>query len=311
MTNFKHLTQIELSAYYNDDTVEKAERQKVKNHLLHCSDCRKRLPLPSVERFWAAIMTDSEIENVPQKEDAENFLSSVTTFLKLQSALLMGGAALLIIFCFSFLLWSGSAESGREVVQTFDNELSSELNFPLPVQIPIKENLTSSADSNRPVVPTPKNLKLNSPKPKITQNNLSQDFKKPSLKQPPGETISATRGSSAKCSENREVEIELSSGKENLVFKWKKVPKAVKYHLYISDDEEILIDEFETPNETTFVLRKPLDQLKIYKWKIIITLENGGQVVGDSQKFTSRNFLKNRKKVETKRSSDTRCLSAN
>jgi len=306
MTNFKHLTQIELVAYHSD-SLAKDERHEIGKHLLHCAECRKLLPMPSVERFWAAIMTDSEIQDAPQKEDTENFLSALTSFLKLQSGLLWGGAALLIIFCFSFLLWLGSAESSREVVQTFDNELSSELNFPSAVQTPIKENLTSSADSNRPVVPTPQKLKLDSPKPKITQNNLSQDFKKPSLKQPPGETISATRGSSAKCSENREVEIELSLSKENLVFKWKKVPKAVKYHLYISDDEEILIDEYETETETTFVLNKKLDPLKTYKWKIIVTLENGQTIPGPSNKFTVKDFQTKQMKSEKTRNADVRC----
>lgn len=306
MTNFKHLTQIELVAYHSD-SLEKNERHEIGKHLLNCAECRKLLPMPSVEKFWAAIMTDSEIQEVPQKEDTENFLSSVTSFLKLQSGLLWGGAALIIIFCFSFLLWSGSTDSSNEVVQTFDNELSSELNFPSPVQTPIKENLTSSADSNRTVVPTPQKLKLDSPKPKISQNNLSQDFKKPSLKQPPGETISATRGSSAKCSENREVEIELSLSKENLVFKWKKVPKAVKYHLYISDDDEILIEEFETDVETTFVLNKKLDPLKTYKWKIIVTLENGQTIPGPSNKFTVKDFQTKQMKSEKTRNADVRC----
>lgn len=308
MTNFKHLTQFELIAYHSD-SLEKNERHEIGKHLLNCAECRKLLPMPSVERFWAAVMTDSEIQDAPQKEDTENFLSALTSFLKLQSGLLWGGAALIIIFCFSFLLWSGSAESSREVVQTFDNELSSELNFPLPVQTPIKENsnLTSSTNTNRvEVIPTPKNLKLDSPKPKISQNNLNQDFKKPTLKQP-GETISATRGVSAKCSENKEVEIKLSLSKENLVFKWKKVPKAVKYHLYISDDEEILIDEYETDAETTFVLNKKLDPLKTYKWKIIVTLENGQTIPGPSNKFTVKDFQTKQMKSEKTRNTDVRC----
>ncbi len=306
MSNFKHLTQFELSAY-NNESLEKNERHEIGKHLLTCAECRKLLPMPSIERFWSAIMTDSEIQDASQKEDSENFLSAISSFLKLQSGLLWGGAALIIVFCFSFLLWSGSADSSREVVQTFDNELSSELTFPLPVQTTVKENPASSTNSKRvEVMTTPKNLKLDSPKPKISQNNLNQDFKKPTLKQP-GETISATRGVSAKCSENKEVEIELSLSKENLVFKWKKVPKAVKYHLYISDDDEILIDEYETPNETTFVLKKPLDPLKTYKWKIIVTLENGQTVAGPSNKFTVKDFQNSQRKPEKKQNSDMRC----
>jgi hypothetical protein len=306
MTNFKHLTATELSAY-SLGSLEKNESQTLGRHLLACAECRKLLPMPSVERFWAAIMTDSEIKDAPQKEDSENFLSSLSSLLKLQSGLLWGSAALIVVFCFSFFLWLGSADSSREVVQTFENELGSELNFPSPVQTPDKENSTSSTNSNRAeVIPTPKNSKSESPKPRISQNNVGQNFKKPSLKQP-NETISATRGVSAKCDESNSVEIEFSADKENFVFKWKAVPKAVKYHLYISDEEEILIDEFETETETSFVSKKPLDPQKTYKWKMIVTLENGQSVVGDSHKFTVNNLQSRQKKTGSRRNSAIRC----
>lgn len=142
-------------------------------------------------------------------------------------------------------------------------------------------------------------MKSDYPKPKISESNLVQDSKKPSLKQP-NETVSATRGVTGKCGENQTIQIEFSADKENFAFKWKAVPKAAKYHLYISDDEEILIDEFETPNETSFVLKKPLDLLKTYKWKIVVTLENGETVVGDSQKFTVKDLKSDQKKFKKK-----------
>lgn len=306
MTNFKHLTQFELLAYHSE-SLETRERHEIGKHLLNCAECRKQLPMPSVERFWAAIMTDSEIQDAPQKEDSEKFLSSLTWFLKIQSALLWGGAALLIVFCFSFLLWSGSADSSREVVQTFDNELSEEINFPSPVQTPIKESPASRANTKRTkVVPTSKNLKSDSPKLKINQNNSSQKFKSPKLKRP-NETISSTRGVSAKCGENKTVEIEFSTDKENVVFKWKAVPKATKYHLYISDDEEILIDEVETESQISYTLKKSLDPAKTYKWKIIVTTKDGKTIVGNSNKFTIKGLQLNQNKPERKKLQQIRC----
>ena len=310
MTNFKHLSQSELLAY-SLGSLEKGESQTLGKHLLNCAECRELLPMPSVERFSAIVMTDAEFIDAPQKEKSENFLSSLTSFLKLKSVFVLGAAGLIIIFCFSFVLWSGSADSSREVVQAFDNESGSEFNFPMlvpPQETPIKENSASSTNSTRAAVavPTPKILKLNSPKQKSSQNNLGQDFRKPSLKQT-NETVSATRGVSAKCGENQTIQIEFSSDKENFVFTWKAVPKAVKYHLYISDDEEILIDEFETESETSFSLKKPLDPLKSYKWRIIVTLENGQQVVSDAQKFTIKDVQTDQKKIERKKSSKIRC----
>lgn len=306
MTNFKHLSQSELLAY-SLGSLEKGESQTLGRHLLNCAECRNLLPMPSAERFWAIVMTDAEIKDATQKEESENFLSSLISFLKLESSFAWGGAALIIIFSFLFFLWLNSADPSREVVQTFNNESGLDFNFPSPAQLTIAENSTSSTNSNHAVaVPTPKNTKLDSPKPKSSQNNLSQDSKKPGLKQS-NETVSATRGVSARCGENQPIQIEFLADKDNFLFKWKAVPKAAKYHLYISDDEEILIDEFETKAETFFVLKKPLDPMRTYKWKIIVTLENGQQVVGDTQKFTMKYFQTDQKKIETKKNSATRC----
>jgi len=306
MTNFKHLTATELLAY-SLGSLEKDESQTFGRHLLTCAECRELLPMPSFERIWAAVMMDSETTDAPQKEDSENFLSSLSSFLKSNNGFAWSGAALILIFCFSFLFWFGSKDSGREVVQAFDNQPGSDFNFPLPAQTPNKERLTSQANPNRAEsASVSKNLKPDISKPKILPTNPSQDFKKPNQKKS-GETVSATRGVSAKCSEKREVETELSMSKENLVFKWKKIPKAAKYHLYISDDDEILIDEFETDTETTFVLKKKLDPLKTYKWKIIVTLENGQTIPGPSNKFTVKDFQNKQMKSEKTRNADVRC----
>lgn len=305
MTNFKHLSQSELLAY-SLGSLEKGVSQRLGKHLLHCVECRKLLPMPSVERFSAIVMTDAETIDVPQKEEAEGFLSSLVSFLKFESVFVLG-AGLIIIFSFSFLLWLNSADSSREVVQTFDTESGSEINFPSPSQTPIVENSISSTNLNRAAaVPTPKNTKLVSPKQESSQNNPAQKSQKTSLKKT-NETVSSTRGITSKCGENQTIQIEFLSDRENFVFTWKAFPKAVKYHLYISDDEEILIDEFETESETSFKLKKTLDPMKSYKWKIIITLENGQKVVGDSRKFTLKDFQINQKRIETKKSSENRC----
>jgi hypothetical protein len=88
-------------------------------------------------------MNERETEQNVASEELEQSRHSILSFFPRIfgqfSSLAWGGAALIIILSFSFLLWINSADSSREVVQTFDSELSSELNFPLPVQTPIKE----------------------------------------------------------------------------------------------------------------------------------------------------------------------------
>jgi len=310
MREREHLTKKQITGY-RTGAFDALEKREIGRHLLKCESCRQSLSTPTFDDFWNAVMNEREPEQNAASEESEISRHSIFSFFPQIfgqfSGLAWSGTALIILLSFSFLLWLGSADSSREVVQTFDNELNSELNFPSPLQTPIKENLTSRTDSNRVVVaPTPKILKVDSPKPKAAQNNLSQDSKKTSLVKA-NETISSTRGVSAKCSESKTVEIEFSADKDNFVFRWKAVPKATKYHLYISDDEEILIDEYETQSETSFVLRKPLDPLKTYNWKIIVTLENGEQVVGNSQKFTTKDFQTNPKKIEKKKATETRC----
>lgn len=312
MTDIKHLTNNQLIAY-SDGKLEKHESHVVGRHLLMCDECLKRLPVPSVEMFWAALLKDDDAEDDPATEKSNILTSFSTVFsplLNINSGLVLGGAALVLILSFSFVIWLSKGNQSNDVVQNFEigNDLGFEINNPVPIQSPSMNAETSSSNSNRIAVSsTPKQPKIESPKPKSLQESkvkLSSNGQNPKEKQ---DVISSTRGVSAKCTENADLDYELSGDKENFVFKWKKVPNAVKYHLYISDDDEILIDEYESETETSFVLRKPLDPLKTYKWKIIVTLENGQQVVGNWQKFTTKDFQTNQKKVEKKKATETRC----
>jgi hypothetical protein len=122
------------------------------------------------------------------------------------------------------------------------------------------------------------------------------------------ENVALTRGSAVpKCDEPPAIDLTVEASNEKVVLKWKKVPKAAKYHLYISDEEEILIDEYETEQKTFYALTKPLDPAKTYQWKVIITLENGETVIGDARKFTVKDLKSNPKKSERKRKSEIRC----
>lgn len=110
-----------------------------------------------------------------------------------------------------------------------------------------------------------------------------------------------------KCDNQPAIDLTVEASNEKVVLKWKKVPKAAKYHLYISDEEEILIDEYETGQGTSYALTKPLDPAKTYQWKVIITLENGETVIGDARKFTVKELKSNPKKSERKGKSEIRC----
>ncbi len=309
MTNIKHLTNNQLIAYH-DGSLEEHESHKVGNHLLKCPECRKRLPLPSVEKFLSALLTDNEPDEKPIDENSRfSFFSGITSLWNLNSSLAFGCAAIVMLSSISVFIWLNNSNPSMDVVQSFEvtDNFKAEIEIPSVNQPPTSANRDNSSNVKSIVSNSiQKKQNENLTKSPITQKKVSREVVQKTPTDKSNKVFSATRGVSAKCGENREIEVELLSSKENLVFKWKKVPKAAKYHLYISDDEEILIDEFETESETTFILNKKLNPLKTYKWKIIITLENGQTIPGPSNKFTVKDFQTRQSKPE-KQNSDNRC----
>lgn len=306
MKSFQHLTKNQILAY-NDDSLNELESKEVGRHLLNCEICRKSLPIPTVEQFWSAIMTDSagDEQGDEKTRQVSAKITGFSSLLNFHPNLIWGGATLMVLLCFSVLIWLSVADSNREIAGLINNEVTSEEKTLLPTPTPAVKIPTPPDSKQRFIIPISKQPKADAPKQMPPPNKVVQKSERKVLNNK--EQISEIRGVSTKCSEEKGVELEFSTNKENFVFKWKKVPKAVKYHLYISDDDEILIDEYETADETTFVLKKSLDPLKSYKWKIIVTLENGRTLPGPSNKFTVKNFQNNQRKPEKRQNSDVRC----
>jgi hypothetical protein len=308
MKDSKHLTKDEILAYAND-LLPHQQLYKIGRHLIECAECRKQMPPPTVEQFRSAIMTEWEPnENRENISEGFSVSSKFPSIRKLPSVWALGGAALVILGVFTFLLLPGKKNSSAEIVRGLDDEKKTALNFPAPVKTPVIDSPFSSGNSNRSGadVPITRRSKTDLPTWKsLPKNDRNEEPDKKAIQN--RVRISATRGSGGICSDEKSVALEFSSDNDDFVFKWKKVPKAVKYNLYISDDEEILIDEYETEKETSFVLTKPLDPLKTYKWKVVITLENGQTVVSATSKFTIKDFQTNRLKPEKKKNADIRC----
>lgn len=292
---------------YADDLLPHQDLYEIGRHLLECSDCRNNLPAPTIEQFRSAIMTEWE-PNENGVIASRGVLASAnnSSIWRLRSNWAFGGAVLIILVVFSFLIWGRAEKSSDEIVQTFDNKTVTDLKLPVPIPTPGNEARVSTANSNQSAIaPVTKRSKTDLPKPNVSpegrQNNLPKKLNGNRV------IFSETRGKASKCSEPQTIEMEFSPEKENYVFKWKKLPNAAKYQLYISDDDEILVDEYETTSETMFVLKKPLDPLKTYKWKLIVTLENGQTIVGTSQKFNINKFQYNLKKFNREESLAVRC----
>ena len=327
MNGSEHLTENQLTDYFGNGALEAQAKHRIGRHLLQCDFCLKRLPQPTVEQFWTALMTDEDPEDSSDERTAlAARLNSILQSLKHPKVFVLSAAALAVLIFFSAFIWLGAAKSSEvetEVAQNFEpaqsvfNQRDDEQINSLAV-LPTVENGNPSSPAatshtiTKPESPAMKNAaKLNlktasrtefNPKPVL---NAADEAEKTN--------ISSTRGSSSVLPKCAAVAVEMTTGSkgEAVTLKWKKVPNAAKYHLYISDDDEILVDEYETEQDTSYVLKKPLDPVKTYQWKVVITLEDGSTVIGDSQKFTIKNFQSNPKKSERKEKSDIRCSQQN
>lgn len=327
MNTVEHLTETQLSDYLGNAALDKETKHQIGRHLLQCDFCLKRLPQPTTEQFWAALMTDEADDSLDERITLAERLNYILQSLKQPKVFALSAAALAVLIFFSAFIWLNAAKSSemeREVAQNFEkSEPIFNQNGDEPINPPSILSLVESSNPFSPASPSRTTAKPNS---LATNNSAKHNLKilsrtdfnlKTPMKSADGAekvNISSTRGGSSvlpKCDGAVTVEMTTGSKGEAVTLKWKKLPKATKYHLYVSDDDEILVDEFETEEKTSYVLKKSLDPVKTYQWKVVITLEDGSTVVGDSQKFTIKNFQPNQKKSERKEKSDIRCLQQN
>lgn len=327
MNKSEHLTDHQLTDYFGNSALEREAKHRIGRHLLLCDFCLKRMPQPTSEQFWAALMTDESEEDLPiDKATLAKKLGFLTESLKQPKVLLGSASALIIVLIFSAFIWLNAAKLSdmeREVAENFETtqtvfnrDADKKTNF--PAKLPNDENSNrSTAASTHPT--SEKNL------PTANNNSLKQDLRigirnnpntKIEAKLPKDRyaRVSTTRGGGGvlpKCSDQPLLELTAGKSNEAVVLKWKKIQGAAKYHLYVSDDEEILIDEFETETETSYVVSKPLDATKIYNLKMVVIYEDGKSVIGDSRKFTIKNLQSGGQLRERKEKSVIRCAEKN
>ncbi|MEQ1762352.1 MAG: hypothetical protein ABL984_04300 [Pyrinomonadaceae bacterium] len=92
-----------------------------------------------------------------------------------------------------------------------------------------------------------------------------------------------TRGDENPCSGGATISLESNTNEKDILLKWHPVKGATSYDIYISDLDENLIDHFESDSQTQYRSTVKLEPEKTYRWKLIITLSNGNQIVGPPQ----------------------------
>lgn len=302
MNNFKHLTENQLLAYV-DDSLPQNELFEIGRHLIQCPFCRKSLPNLGINEFRSAIMNEWK-----NNEISNESVSRQGFFSLLNSYWIIGAAGLIIVLTFSILIWKNEKTPLRNNPENFNNETVAKVKFPSPAPNRINTNTESQSDSKKGTVnKNPKDFVSDTSKNKFGSNAFKSD-KREKDAHVRKENISAARGASSLCAEGEEIGLDFRYSKDGVVFRWRKIKGAIKYHLFVSDENEILIEEFESRDETSFVLKKPLDSQKVYNWKIVVTLENGQTIIGNSRRFNIEG-IKSSKNMPVKEGNfNTRCF---
>ncbi len=313
MKTSEHVTSNQIAAF-SAGSLAASDSRTLGGHLIRCGECRSLLPIPDPTQVWTAINSEHDFDELlgtrslrPSKRPYR--LTVVGLFGKRNRLAWAGGMMAIVVgLTVLFILGVSNKQINEtDVVRSFEPE------NPVPTSNPIQANemnteVTSSAGSDsdiREKSSISKNRESPKPRRNVHSRTAATDIRTTSGA---GRNIASTRGATEPCGVGGAIEVELGSNKSDILLRWKPVPKAAKYHLYVSDDNEILVDEFETDQDTSYVLKKPLDPSKAYKWKIVITLENGQVIVADSQKFTPEDIRSVQKKVSSKRQrSVTRC----
>ena len=304
MNTSEHLTRNQIRAF-SAGSLATSDSRTVGGHLIRCVKCRNLLPIPDPAQVWSAVT--SEHAFVEPREMRTSFYSqTVGGVFSKRNRLAFAGGMFAVVVGLTVLFILGV--SNQQSVET-EVARSYELGKPAP-------GPTHNQPSELEAVVSPgseSNSDVKGTNSKLTEHGLRKDSRKSNsgdVRTTSGvrRNISHTRGAAVPCTVGRTIEVELGSNKSDLVLKWKPVSKAAKYHLYVSDDNDVLVDEFETDRGTSYVLKKPLDPARSYKWKIVITLENGEKLYADAQKFTAKDFQSYFSGRKSKVRSNTRCL---
>ena len=267
MNESEHLTEKQLTDYF-DNSLKRAEKREIGRHLLDCDFCLERMPPPSPAQLWAALMTDgAEDDPVRNKTILADKFEFIAGFLKQPKLLAWSAGALAICLVFSAFIWlkaAGAFDMERELAENFqptpplfNREGDEKINA--AAALLDRESSDRETDSSRTVSENSLTTGNDSSKQNANVKPPKNANAQSKVKQPETGvvTASATRGSNLpKCSEIPPLELTAEKADETVVLKWKKIRGAAKYHVYVSDDEEVLIDEFETDGKTTYVLNK-------------------------------------------------------
>ncbi|HMM81499.1 MAG TPA: hypothetical protein PKC65_15915 [Pyrinomonadaceae bacterium] len=293
MISEKHLQMYEILGF-REKRLSAEEHNAAARHLLVCTECRDRLPLPSADEFWNSLMGDdlqrSETANrispwVYIKERlSESLYSRIVTRKIIFAAFLLAATVGLSLF----MLLQGGFSGDKSLVSEVSDGYS-----PVVLDEDIRESqvqnkFPNSVNSTASRTPDKSDSHVGIDKLAKSVNAPSQATSKkqngsPILRTRP-QTQAETRGKTP-CGRILYMSFDARYTDKGLLLKWDKLAGAISYNIYLSDLDERLLDHFETNSKTSYLVTGTLDNETFYRLRLIATLENGERIVSESQNF--------------------------
>jgi hypothetical protein len=343
----QHLTKNQLAGY-SAGSLPEAEARAAGRHLLQCEACRKLMPMPSPERFISVLMTENDLvaAGTTTAAAAEKTVASTRRSLYAYFAVFnspagfawSAGALVLILTTTTFLwIYAGRQQTtiggdNGEVAQINPAEREF-INPPVFLPSPVSTGSSNSGSVDHPDISTGNDnsfrsvngVKQADHKDKSLREMERDDQPDRRLTNKTDRSLSGSNSGANKVvvSTSRSLndctpgspEIVLSPYFETVtdrqpVLRWKAVPGAVQYELYVSDSEQMLVEKGEVKDDTSFRLKKELEANKSYKWKVIAILPDNKRLSSDSISFSVGGAARkySPKKIGQMKINPTRCV---
>ena len=348
MNALDHLTKNQLAGY-SAGTLSEAKARAAGRHLLQCEACRKLMPVPSPERFMSVLMTENDLVAAgTTTATAEKTVFSTSRSLSAYFAAFnspagyawSAGALALILTITTFLwIYAGRQQTtiggdNGEIAQINPAEREV-INPPVFVPSPVSTGSSNSGSGgDHPDRSTGNDNSFrarNGVKPvehkdkphRETERDFQPDRR---LTNKTDRSLSGSNSSANKVvvSTSRSLndcppgspEIVLSPYFETVtekqpVLRWKAVPGAVQYELYVSDSEQMLVEKGDAGSDaTSYRLKTELEANKSYKWKVIARLSDSKRLSSDPISFSVGDAARkySPKKIGQMKINPTRCV---
>lgn len=267
--NHNHLSTADI-AFFRENA-NSSRSLEIGRHLLTCRDCRSRLPNVTANDLRSCLLEAAEVES---KDDLRRFTFGFATF---PIARVAAYAAIILLLGVGGYFVSVRNSSSVQEITTARNESD----LPSAFQPSINES-DSGANAGKDVSPIRVN-RSEAPKPIRNRTEARQTRPVVSNRTSSPLQTAETRGSENPCVSGAMINLESESSGKDILLRWNSVKGAKSYEVYVSDLDENLIDHYKSDSQTKYRFTLNLEPEKSYRWKLVITLENGSRIVGPPQ----------------------------